>query len=440
MKRDTTKDKKQFYWHLHHWVGLYMGILIGVLSLTGALAVFIPEIDAFVKRQHYDATSSLLQGEIPRFGNAIDSLMKRFPDYRGFSIQLPDNPKEALVVELTHAPEKGNLLRYEFFVDAGKDVLLGQRLWQNSLANYLRQIHVRLYEGIWGRQLVGLGGIGLLIVTITGWMIYGNFMKKQKWPKFRKAIDIRIRMADWHKILGISALAFNLVIALTGAWLGLQPWLQRWLNINTPARYEATVLMDSQKDKAIPVNWQRALEKAKQVFPDFRPRQLTPSTNGAGTLTLRGNIPGLIYERDINMLVLSKESYEPLFKYDVREQPISHKIYYIQEALHFGDYGGLALKVLYAILGLVSGFLSISGFVIFLFRKKKKLRSTHNPWKAIMFYILLTLLFLLTIAFISIYIDYRLAALVAVICINTILISVAAYALIRFAWRKIKSR
>jgi|GEM_PF-508057 len=438
VKGDSGRSgKKQFYWWLHHWVGLYTGILIGVLSLTGALAVFIPEIDALIQRAHYKASSSLLPGELPKFSKAIDSLTAIYPNYRGLSIKLPNNPREAVIVELTHKPKKGKALRYEFFVDGGKDRVVGKRLWQNSFVNYLRQMHVRLYEGNWGRQLVGLGGVGLAIVTITGLLIYGNFMKKQTWPKFRKALDIRIRMADWHKILGMGALAFNLVIALTGAWLGLQPWLQRWLDIAAPGRYKAVIHMDQSIDKALSIDWSTALLAAKKAFPDLNPHQLIPSINGAGTITLRGNIPGLIYERNINTLVLSKDTYKPLFKYDIREQPTGHKFYYIQEALHFGDYGGLLLKALYAFLGLSSGFLSISGFVIFLFRRKKKQRLTHNPWKAILAYFSLALLFLVIMAVVTLFMGYSLATWMSDIIVNGLLIGIGVYLLLRYVIKKI---
>src|SRR3546814_13544545 len=89
-------------------------------------------------------------------------------------------------------------------------------------------MHVRLYEGNWGQQLVGIGGLALAVVAITGLMIYGNFMKRQVWPAVRNRKNIRIVMADWHKLIGISPLAFTLVIALTGAWLGLQPRRMNW--------------------------------------------------------------------------------------------------------------------------------------------------------------------------------------------------------------------
>ncbi len=438
---NTEGNKKKLYWRLHHWVGLYTGILIGILSLTGAVAVFIPEIDALILKHHYRATSAVSASEVLQFGNSIDSLIRRYPDYSSLAISLPEKPGEVAQVDLIVAPKNGEFQRHDFFIDVSEDRIMGQRDHQNSLANYLRQMHVRLYDGYWGRQLVGIGGLALAIVAITGLLIYGNFMKKQAWLEFRKKINIRIIMADWHKILGIGALAFNLVIAITGAWLGLQPWLMRWFEINTPNTFRAPIVMEAETDKTLHVNWEEILEATKREFPALQPRYLVSSTNGSGSVAVRGNIKGQIYERDINVLIVSKTDHTPIFKYDVREQPFGHKLYFVQEALHFGDFGGLLLKVLYAILGLTSGFLSISGFVIFLFRSsKKKAHSVTNPWKTTVVYSMLVLLFLIVIALISLFIGYTPASMAAAIIINTLLIALLGYALARYLigkyWKK----
>lgn len=436
----AENNVKKFFWRLHHWVGLYTGMLIGALSLTGAIAVFIPEIDALILKHHYDAVSSPSPTGTPAFGRSIDSLIHRHPDYRSLAVILPDDRAQAVKVDLILPPEDGDYRRVDFFVDTGKDQIVGQRDHQNSLANYLRQMHVRLYEGYWGRQLVGIGGLALAVVALTGLLIYGNFMKKQAWPNFRKKMNIRIIMADWHKLLGISALAFNLVIALTGAWLGLQPWLMRWLDISSPNPYKASVVMEPEADKALTVDWNAVLEVSKREFPDLQPRYLVPSTNGSGTVIVRGNVPGLIYERDVNALVLSKTDNRLFFKYDIREQPFGHKFYFVQEALHFGDFGGLLLKALYALLGLTSGFLSLSGFVIFLSRRNKKYPRKANPWKATFAYSMLIILFLVVIALISLFIGYAQASVVAGVTINVSLVGLIGYALVRYFMKKYRKR
>lgn len=430
-KKNGKRNDKRLLWRIHHLAGLYAGILIGLLSLTGALAVFIPEIDGLVLKYYYNARSSTPVADHPQFGNAVDSLKAIFPAYSSLSIQLPEKSGHVAEVDLFNRPPEGKARRYSLFVDVGADRVVGQRDHQNSLANYLRQIHVRLYEGNWGRQLVGIGGLALVVLAVTGLMIYGNFMKKQSWPEIRKRGNLRILMADWHKLLGISALAFNLMIAVTGAWLGLQPWLMRWFDIKTPNAYDAPVIMEAEADKALEIDWDEALAAVRKGFPELTPRYIVPSANGSGTIVMRGSIAGTVYERDINMLVISKEGYAPLFKYDVRQKPFSHKLYFVQEALHFGDFGGLVLKVIYAVLGLVSGFLSISGFVVYLCRRKKK-QPEVNPIKLTFAYSMASVLFLVVIALVSLFIGYSQAATLAAILINTILIGLPVYALVRF--------
>lgn len=436
MTGNKGKKDKKLLWKLHHWAGLYAGVLIGILSLTGALAVFIPEIDAFIIKHYYQAKAVSHGGEL-KLGTAIDSLKLAYPDYRSMMIALPEKEGQVVQVDLITPGEGGaDIERYDFFIDAGAGRLMGKRDHQNSLANYMRQMHVRLYEGNWGRQLVGLGGIALAVLTITGLLIYGDFMKKQQWPNFRKTGKLRIAMADWHKLLGISALAFNLVIALTGAWLGLQPWLMRWLNIEIPNAFKQEVVMEAIDDRALNVDWNKVLAVSKAEFPELEPRYLVPSTNGAGTVSVRGNIRGTVYERESNLLVLDKQQYRPVFKYDIRKQQISTKFYFIQEALHFGDFGGLLLKLIYALLGLVSAFLSISGFIIYYYRTEKKSGRRTTALKMTFFWSTVILLLLVLIALISLFVGYTQAAIVAAVIINTLLVGLLLYALLGLMWRR----
>lgn len=423
------KEMKKFYWKLHHWVGLYSGIIIGVLSLTGAIAVFIPEIDSLIKQQHYHATSTAYSSKYPQFSRALDTLFQRYPDYKSLSLTLPQSKKDPVTVQMQLGKKQGNA-RYEFFIDAGQDKVLGQRLAQNSLANYMRQMHVRLYEGSWGRQLVGLAGIALFVVSLTGLVIYGNFMKKQRFPEVRHRLNLRIRMADWHKIFGIASLAFNLVISITGAWLGLQPWLMKSLDIVPPNRHELAKQIDPEDDRSMKIHWEQVFQTLEQHFPEMQPRRITVSTNGQASIGISGNIKGHIFERNTNILDISKVDYRVLFRYKVSEQPFSSQFFFVQEALHFGDYGGLGLKIIYAILGLTSGFLSISGFIIYVYRKNTKSKTVEQRTLRLIFvFSLLFLLLLALIAFISLQIGYKNASYIAGIIINGSLIGYVIYAI-----------
>ncbi len=434
---NTSKKDNKLLWRIHHWAGLYCGIVIAVLSLTGALAVFIPEIDLFIQKQYYSVSST--PSEKLNIGNSIAQAEKQYPGMSGLIIDLPEKPGQVAGLNFFVGGEKGlSLQRYYFFVDAGRDEIVGTRNQQNSLANYLRQMHVRLYDGYWGRQLVGLAGIALLVVAITGLLIYSDFMKRQPYPKLRKGRGLRILMADWHKILGISALAFNIVIAITGAWLGLQPKLMSWFNIKTPNNFKPEVVISPEEDKKTSVHWDNLLAVAKKEFPDLVPNGIRASDDGSSTISFYGNIAGQAYERNANVLVLSKTDLKPIFKYDVRTAPLSHKFYFIQEALHFGDFGGLGLKILYAILGLTSGFLSISGFVVYLYRMDKKKVNRFSPLKTTFIYCMVITLVLIALAMVSMFIGYSKAALAAAIIINGTLAIFILYSLYAFIRKKLQ--
>lgn len=425
------KNKNNLLWRIHHWAGLYAGILIAVLSVTGAAAVFIPEIDLLIQKKVYQASST--PSETINFEKSLQKLKVKYPGLSSLTVDVPEKPGQALGLNfIVKGETKADTKRYYYFIDAGKDEIVGARdQQQNSLANYLRQIHVRLYDGIWGRQLVGLGGIALLVIAITGLLIYSDFMKRQPYPKVRSGKGLRIVLADWHKLLGISALAFNLVIAATGAWLGLQPKLMNWFNIETPNTFKAPVNMDETADQEYPVNWAEVMAAAKKEFPALKPTYLSSSENGSATVIVNGNIKGQVYERGINKLVLSKTDLKPVYKFDVREATFGQKFYCVQEALHFGDYGGLGVKIIYTLLGLTSGFLSISGFVIFLYRTDKKVERKFNPLKLTFIYSIITLLVLAAIAAVSMFVGYTQASAIVEILLNAGLVMLIIWLLIK---------
>ena len=435
MASNKTKKNHNLLWKIHHWAGLYTGIIIGILCFTGALAVFIPEIDLIIQKQYYSVSSTFSSSATPKIDRAFAQVKREHPKMSGLLIDLPDkNGQVATFTFQVKGKNKASNKTYSLFVDPVQDKILGSRDRQNSLVNYLRQMHVRLYEGFWGRQLVGLAGLAFVVVTITGFLIYGNFMKKQPYPKIRKK-NMRMLMADWHKVLGISALAFNFIIACSGAWLGLQPKIMQWFAIKAPNDFEAKEVMDKKEDAKITVHWHEVFKSVKQEFPDLKPGYMRASEDGTATIAVHGSIDGQIYERNINALILSKTSYKPLFKFDIRQSTFTDKFYSVQEALHFGDFGGLGLKILYAVLGLASAFLSISGFVVYLYRTNKKEKRSISPLKTTFIYAVLILLILVLIAMISLFIGYRQAAFIAAIIVNGTLFAFIIYAIVSYLRR-----
>jgi uncharacterized iron-regulated membrane protein len=367
-----SKRTDNFWWKLHSWTGLYVGIVIGVVCLTGGVAVFIPEIDRLLNPGLYRV--AVQPPQPAQLNSTLDQTLRQYPNHRILSLELPDQPGEAILLDLISMgkkAEEGD--RRAVFLNPYTGQTIGSRNEANTLANYLRQIHVRLYDGLYGRQLVGLSGIALFLSALSGLVIYGRFTKKRSYADIRRGRGLRIWMADWHKLLGMSALVFNLMIAGTGAWLGLQTKLMKWFSMPFPNAYAVTEKpLTPAADHRTPLDLPRTLAAARQHFPDLQPRIVRPSYQGEGLIEVLGDVPTGVYERSINKVVLYKADYALRFRYDVRQQNGWHKLYFVQEGLHFGQFGGLTLKWLYFALGMLASFLSVSGFIVSLQRHAPK--------------------------------------------------------------------
>lgn len=428
----ATKTSKNTLWKIHQWIGLYVGIVIAALSLTGAVAIFIPEIDAFLERKY--KLEEIGDSYVPMNG-VITQVQLENPGFRVLGAIPPAKATDPLILDIFHEAGASDTERIQVFIDPYTGAILGQKSHTNSLSNYLRQIHVRLMDAWWGRQIVGLAGVGLFVLCITGLLIYGQFMKKQVFGAIRQK-NIRILMADWHKMVGMAALLFNLMIAGTGAWLGLQPLFIKWLDIKAPnafARIEKISSPEIDMDKEY--DYWNALQVAKSQINDFTITQVIPSKNGTNTIELKGDAGHLPFEPHISKVVLDKTSLEVLDVYDIRKQPFSDKFYYMQEGLHFGRFGGIFLKITYALLAITSGVLSITGFFIYLIRKKKTSKEKERVKKTIFIYSISIIILIIALAMIAVFIGYAYATMIMTPAVYIFLFCFISYQLFKY-WKK----
>ena len=84
-------------------------------------------------------------------------------------------------------------------------------------------------------------------------------------------------------------------------------------------------------------------------------------------------LPFLLFQRFMDVLSLDgQRSALTVLAAEAVEVPLWIDLTMMSIPLHFGNYGGPIIKILYFILGLTPGLLSITGFILWT-RKKKKL-------------------------------------------------------------------
>jgi len=370
--RLTGRRIRQLYiWH--KWAGLLTGLFVGVLSASGAVAVFKPEIDRLVT----PALRVRPGAQKVALDEALAAVKRAYPGAEVGGAQFPARPDTAYTI----LAQQGGASR-EIFVDPYTGQVTGARSGE-TVANVIRQLHVRFYFFGWqGRVAVGLFGLMLLFSSLTGLVIYARFMRgvfaqRLRFWQIRRGQGPKLATSDWHKLVGLLALAFNLVIGLTGAVLGLEnltryaPGIDRAIH----PRPQPGARRDGPADPAARLTAEEALKTARAALPGLEPTGLLLPPARADYFTVYGNLAGRLERESASFVLVGAERGEVRDRYSAAGGGAAVRAYDLSEPLHFGNFGGPGLKVAYALLGMTSGFLSVTGFMLWAFKRRRRVRS-----------------------------------------------------------------
>jgi len=193
---------------------------------------------------------------------------------------------------------------------------------------------------------------------------------------------VRVVTSDLHKSAGIWGLGFHMLIAATGAWLGLAPlfeqgWQYAWSA--TPTRSAAAPPVDpvavpaQARNRSAPMPSLDALHgAARQAVPGFE--VVYVSLRNWGAVDARASFTGRLAGHLASTARVDIDAATGSIRrvHDPRTAGFWSMVNALMEPLHFGDFGGLPLKWLYFFLGLTPAFLSITGTLIWLDGRRQR--------------------------------------------------------------------
>jgi uncharacterized iron-regulated membrane protein len=225
----------------------------------------------------------------------------------------------------------------------------------------------------WGRYLTGLLGVAMLVSLLTGVFMHRKLFREM-WS-VRLWRSQRLRWADLHKAAAIWGMPFHLMIAFTGAFLGLIGLI---LMLNAFAAYGGDVdaattalgggVSPAPGGAAHMRPLRELLDAAESALPGLQPEYLTFSHYGdrAATVQVWGTLPQtLVYFPQVTLSVATADM---LAISNWREEHWARALYGAMTPLHYASYGGLLLKALYALLGLAGCFMVTSGLRVWQLR------------------------------------------------------------------------
>lgn len=234
--------------------------------------------------------------------------------------------------------------------------------------NLMFRLHVDLFAGVPGMLFLGFMGLLLTGSLISGAVVYGPYMKRLDFGTVRRERSARIRWMDLHNLIGIVTLVWVLVVGITGVVNTLSiPIFRHWQNT------QLADMVKAYKDQPAlekVTSVQQALNAALASEPEMKlsfmafpgnsfasPHHYVAFMQGTTPLTSKLLMPVLI-DAQTNQVI------------DKRELPWYVSTLLLSQPLHFGDYGQLPLKIIWAALDVLSIILLGSG--VYLWVKKRK--------------------------------------------------------------------
>ncbi|MFT3967950.1 MAG: PepSY domain-containing protein, partial [Sphingobium sp.] len=221
-------------WRWHFYAGLMVMPLILILSVTGAVYLFKPQVERWEERAYHGLSRA---GAVSPDVQA-EAALAAFPGARFHSYRLPERPGDAAMIHLALAD--GLSMRDVFVSPRGR--VLGSLDPERRIIAIDHDIHGQLLLGPRGSWIVELGASWAIVMILTGlylWWPRGRGLAGVAWP--RLYLGKRAFWRDIHAVTGFWVAGFALVLLVTGL-----PWADAWGSAFKWARTELGLVRGAQ--------------------------------------------------------------------------------------------------------------------------------------------------------------------------------------------------
>ncbi|MBH8561824.1 PepSY domain-containing protein [Nostoc sp. CENA67] len=352
---------------LHRYIGLAVGLLTAFVGLTGSFLVFKPEIEQLLISQRVGRIVPQEQMvSIDTILETVKYAIANRPNLTFYSIRLPATVSSPYQADLFDA--NNQLIR--LFIHPYTGEIINWNQADSSLERVILYLHYNLMLGKNGQILVGITGLLLFILCITGLILWPGWRKlitgfKIKWNAHPKRVNF-----DIHKVTGIVTAIFLACTAFTGFCWNFSDWTY-------PVIYAATFTPQPEEvtskplDNQQPLKLSQILKNSHQVFPNATTFSVTiPSKpEDAIYISKRQNHEHLFYGE--SGVYIDQYSGEVLQVVDSLKLSLADRIFSTFHYLHYGTFWGLGSRIFYIFVGLIPTILFVTSFVMYKYRKNK---------------------------------------------------------------------
>ncbi len=360
-------------WYLvHKWTSLVCTVFLLMLCVTGLPLIFGAEIDRLSGgSQRYGmpgiGSSSDAPGLLP-----LDAMMARALAARPGEVPLFmafDNDQPAMTITTGPRPDASvaQMTIQNFDRSTGRP--LG-KLDDGGVMPLLLQLHTDMFLGLPGMLFLGAMGVLFVAALVSGVVLYAPFMRKLAFGTLRTSRSTRLKWLDYHNLLGVVALAWMTVVGATGVINTLEEpinalWQRGELASMTRAYAGRAALPPSRYGSL-----DTAMAAARKALPGNAPQFIgfpggSFSSRHHYAVFFQGDTP-----LTAHLLTPALIDAETGAFTTARTMPWYNTALSLSRPLHFGDYGGLPLKILWAVLDLFTIVMLATGLYLWLGKRR----------------------------------------------------------------------
>lgn len=338
-----------------------------MLCITGLPLIFHHEIDHLL---HEEVDPSVVPPGTPKadLDQAVANAMAKFPGQVPHFLIFDRDEPNALMVSLGPTIKSNPVDNRIARVDVHTGAFLDSPDVTGRFTYIMLKLHTDMFAGLPGKLFLGLMGILFCVAIVSGIVVYAPSMRKLRFGAYRKDRPRVVRWLDVHNLAGILLVMWALVVGFTGV-------INTWADLVLKAwQYGQLAEMTAQyKGREIPTRLtsvQEAVKVAQQAIPHMQPAFVAYpgsifSSNTHYAVFMRGDTP--VTSRLLKPALIDAETGKLT---DSRDMPWYVSALFLSQPLHFGDYGGMPLKIIWAILDIITIVILWTGLYLWLKRRK----------------------------------------------------------------------
>ncbi|MEN0055091.1 MAG: PepSY-associated TM helix domain-containing protein [Mucilaginibacter sp.] len=363
----------------HRWLGFISGLVVFIVSITGCLFCFQDEIqDAMQKYRHVEVqhkpylSPSVLKAEALKGRKGATAT---YMYYYGV-----DRPAGVLV----NLPKDGMLYVY-------MNPYTGQILHtENPMKNFfiiVEYIHLYLLlPAKVGSLVVGISVIIFMVIMITGLILWWPKRKSDRKRSFNIKWNGRWRRVnyDLHNVLGFYATSIAIILSITGLSMvfdSVREGIYTTANLGREYPSEKEILKSDSLLNG-KVNNKTVVDRSFAVAQARSPKAemffINDDASAAGVVGISAYAQTLHYYNS-DEYIFEKYTGKLLKQTPQSKKSPGLKMNEMNYDLHVGQIGGITTKIIAFLASLICASLPITGFIIWLGkRKKSKTKTVRN--------------------------------------------------------------